>query len=95
MNKDTLVMLADKLMFTMDDKEYDTLLDEFEVILRQMDLIGNIPNINEVLPLVYINEFDNLECREDVCLEEMPIDDILRNSSSNLYNQVMVKKVVE
>lgn len=95
MDKDTLVMLADKLMFTMDDKEYDTLKEEFFVILKQMDLIGNIPNINEVKPLVYINEFDDLECREDEVMEELSCDEILQNSSSNLYNQVMIKKVVE
>ena len=35
MDKDTLKMLANKLMFTMDEREYDTLLDEFDTILKQ------------------------------------------------------------
>ena len=35
MDKDTLVMLANKLMFTMEDSEYDTLLDEFDTIIKQ------------------------------------------------------------
>ena len=35
MDKETLMMLANKLMFTMDDSEYDTLLDEFDTIIKQ------------------------------------------------------------
>ena len=30
-------MLANKLMFTMDEKEYDTLSEEFDTILKQMN----------------------------------------------------------
>ena len=37
MNKETLVMLANKLMFTMEDSEYDTLLAEFDTMIKQMD----------------------------------------------------------
>lgn len=95
MDKDTLKMLANKLMFTMDEREYDTLLDEFDTILKQMDLIGNIPNIKEVEPMVYPKMLDNVKLREDDVMEEMDLDDILVNSGSTLYNQVKLPKVVE
>ena len=95
MDKDTLKMLANKLMFTMDEREYDTLLDEFDTILKQMDLIGNIPNIKEVEPMVYQKRLDNVKLREDDVMEEMDLDDILVNSGSTLYNQVKLPKVVE
>ena len=95
MDKDTLKMLANKLMFTMDEREYDTLLDEFDTILKQMDLIGNIPNIKEVEPMVYPQRLDNVKLREDDVMEEMDLDDILVNSGSTLYNQVKLPKVVE
>lgn len=95
MDKDTLKMLANKLMFTMDEREYDTLLDEFDTILKQMDLIGNIPNIKEVEPMVYPKRLDNVKLREDDVMEEMELDDILVNSGSTLYNQVKLPKVVE
>lgn len=95
MDKDTLKMLANKLMFTMDEREYDTLLDEFDIILKQMDLIGNIPNIKEVEPMVYSKRLDNVKLREDDVMEEMELDDILVNSGSTLYNQVKLPKVVE
>lgn len=95
MDKETLVMLANKLMFTMDDREYDTLLDEFDVILKQMDLIGKIENINKVEPMSYPFLLDDVALREDEVVDELEIDEILSNSGSNLYNQVKLPKVVE
>ena len=95
MDKEELKKLAKKLMFTMDDAEYDTLSEEFEIILKQMDLIGKIENIDKVEPLVYPFELDNVCMREDEATEELEIDDILANSGSNLYNQVKLPKVVE
>lgn len=95
MDKKTLEVLASKLMFTMNEEEYDTLSDEFKVILKQMDLIGKIDGINEVEPLIYPFSLDNVMMREDKVVDEMNIDDILANSGDTLYNQVKVPKVVE
>lgn len=95
MDKEKLKILANKLLFTMDDSEYETLSEEFEIILKQMDLIGEIKDIDKVDPLIYPFPLDNVSMREDEVLEELEIDDILSNSGSNLYNQVKLPKVVE
>ena len=95
MDKKTLEVLAKKLMFTMDENEYATLSDEFETILKQMDLIGKIKGIDEVEPLIYPFPLDNVCMREDKVVDELLIDDILKNSGDTLYNQVKVPKVVE
>ena len=95
MDKEELKVLANKLMFTMDDKEYITLSEEFEIILKQMDLIGKIKNISDVEPLIYPFKLDNVCLREDEVCDELEIDDILANSGSTLYNQVKLPKVVE
>lgn len=95
MDKETLVMLANKLMFTMEDSEYDTLLDEFDIILKQMDLIGKIEGIENVEPMVYPFKLSDVCLREDEVSEELEIDEILINSGSTLYNQVKLPKVVE
>ena len=95
MNKETLKVLADKLMFTMEDTEYETLSKEFDVILSQLDLIGEIPNISEVEPMTYPFPVDSATLREDTVSEELEIDDILKNSGEVLYNQVKLPKVVE
>lgn len=95
MDKETLIELANKLMFTMKDSEYDTLLDEFDIIIKQMDLIGKIEGIDKVMPMVYPNELSDAVLREDEVIDSLEIDDILVNSGSNLYNQVKLPKVVE
>ena len=95
MDKESLVVLANNLMFTMDESEYDTLLEEFDIILKQMDLIGKIPDIENVEPLIYPIEKTFASLREDIVLEELPLEDILLNSGSTLYNQVKLPKVVE
>ena len=71
MDKETLVMLANKLMFTMDDSEYDTLLEEFDTILKQMDLIGKIDGIENVEPMVYPFELGDVCLREDEVVDEL------------------------
>ena len=95
MDKETLKMLANKLMFTMDDSEYDTLLEEFDVMIKQMDLIGKIDGIEKVEPMSYPFKLDDVCLRDDEVEDELEIDDILQNSGSNLYNQVKLPKVVE
>ena len=95
MNKDKLEMLASKLMFTMNDSEYETLSKEFETIIKQMDLICQIPNIENVEPMTYPFMLEDVSLREDLVVDELSIDDILVNSGCNLYNQVKLPKVVE
>lgn len=95
MDKETLVMLANKLMFTMEDSEYDTLLDEFDAMIKQMDLIGKIEGIENVEPMVYPFVLNDVCLRKDEVTEELEIDEILTNSGSTLYNQVKLPKVVE
>ena len=95
MDKNTLKILASKLMFTMDEEEYETLSDEFETILKQMELIGKIKDIDKVEPLIYPFPLENVTMREDDVKDELPLEDILANSSSTMYNQIKVPKVVE
>ncbi len=95
MDKEKLKVLANKLMFTMNDSEYETLSDEFETIIKQMELIGQIENISDVEPMIYPFELKGTVMREDEVNEELEIDDILANSGSTLYNQVKLPKVVE
>ena len=95
MDKDMLKVLANKLMFTMEDSEYDKLAEEFEIMIKQMDLIGEIKGIESVEPMSYPFPIDGVCLREDEVVDELAIDEILQNSGSTLYNQVKLPKVVE
>ncbi len=95
MDKDTLKMLANKLMFTMDEREYDTLLDEFDTILKQMDLIGNIPNIESVSPMTFPFKNMDVSLREDEVGDYLTVSEVLENAKHQVNDQVKVPKVVD
>lgn len=95
MTKERLKLLAEKLMFTMNEEEYDTLLNEFDIILKQMELIEKIDNINEVEPMTFPFPIEGVNLREDIVEDELPIEDILSNSENVKYNQIKLPKVVE
>ena len=95
--KEKLKKYANKLMFDMEDSQYSTLQEEFDTILKQMDLISNIPNISNVEPMFFPIINEDVELREDVVIEndELPVDEVLMNAKSVSKDQVKVPKVVE
>jgi len=93
--KENLKDYAKKLMFDMDESEYDTLLNEFDIILKQMDLIGNIKNINEVEPMSFPFIIDSKTLRPDVVTSAITVEDALSNVKERIGNEIKVPKVVE
>lgn len=93
--KELLEKYAEKLMFRMSDEEYNTLQNEFDIILKQMDLIGNIDGINEVEPMIFPFVTYEAELREDVIEDSLSIDEVLSNTKHQVRDQVKVPKVVE
>lgn len=85
---------ANKLMFDMDDSEYETLALEFEVILKQMDLIDKIDGIEKVEPMFFPNEDFSLRLRDDEDITVIDTKDALANAKDVLANQIKVPKVV-
>ena len=93
--KEKLKDYAHKLMFDMEDSEYETLQEEFSVILKQMDLIGNIPNINDVSPMTFPFVNDDVSLREDVVGDYLTTSEVLANAKHQINDQVKVPKVVD
>lgn len=95
--RDKLEEYAKKLMFEMKTHEYKTLEDEFEIILKQMDLIGNINDIDNVIPMTFPFdlELDDKCLREDEYYNEISFDDMKVNVKDYEDNMVKVPKVVE
>ena len=93
--KELLEKYAEKLMFRMSDAEYNTLQNEFDIILKQMDLIGNIDGINEVEPMIFPFVTYEVELREDVIEDSLSVDEVLSNTKHQVRDQVKVPKVVE
>ncbi len=93
--KEKLREYARKLMFEMNEDEYVTLESEFEVILKQMDLIGKIDGIKDYEPMTFPFTDYHTALREDVIGDNLPVEDVLKNVKQVNHNQVKVPKVVE
>ena len=93
--KEKLEEYASKLMFKMNDSEYETLQQEFEVILKQMDLIGKIKGIKDVEPMTFPFVNDGVNLREDIVKDALTTDEVLANVKQKDRDQVRVPKVVE
>ena len=91
---DELKRLANSLLFDMKDEEYKTLQEEFEVILTQMDLIGDIKDINNVEPMVFPYLIQGHELREDEPSDILSKEEVLLNPKETMMDMVKVKKVV-
>lgn len=95
--KDKLELYAKKLMFEMNDSEYETLMNEFEIILKQMEFIGNIKDIDKVSPMTFPFdlELDDSYLREDLSNNEICFEDMKVNVKEYENDMVKVPKVVE
>ena len=93
--KDMLKKYANLLMFDMNDEEYATLEDEFKIMLKQMDYIGQIEGIDKVEPMTFPFELENSYLREDEVGDYLTVDEVLSNTKQEVDNQVKVPKVVD
>lgn len=85
---------ADKLLIGLTEKENQMVLDEFEIIDKNIDLINEIPNIENVEPMTHA--LDNFECdfREDIVEDSVPIEDLLANCDDEDGSEVIVPRMV-
>lgn len=89
--------LAKRLMFKMNDEEYKTLENEFDIILKQMELIDKIDGLSEAIPMTFpfdLNLNDDY-LREDIYNNEIDFNDMVVNVKDYDDNRVKVPKVVE
>lgn len=93
--KEKLKNYANKLMFDMNDDEYETLLKEFDVISKYMDLFGEIENIESVEPMTFPFELDSVALRNDKDSRNIEIEDALSNTGSKKGREISVPKVVD
>ena len=94
MNKEELKKYAKNLEFDMKEEEYETLINEFNILFKQMDLLGNIEGINNYEPMDFPFALDDSYLREDNVNMNIPREDVLSNSKDVKDNCVKSPKVV-
>ena len=93
--KENLKKYADKLMFDMKDSEYEILLNEFDTILKNMELIYDIDNIDNVEPMHFPYELDEVILRDDKITYNIPSNEVTQNAKEVINGQVKIPKVVD
>ncbi|HIS17676.1 MAG TPA: aspartyl/glutamyl-tRNA amidotransferase subunit C [Candidatus Coprovivens excrementavium] len=85
---------ADKLLIGLTEEENKMVLDEFDIIDKNLDLVNQIPNISEVEPMTHALDDFKFELREDIVEASVPIEDLLRNSDDTEGDEIVVPRVV-
>ncbi len=86
---------ADNLLIGLTPKENKLVLDEFEVIDKNCDIVNSIPNIGEVEPMTQC--LDNFEStfREDTPEKSDSIEDLLANCEDVKNREIELPRVVK
>lgn len=92
--KEVLVDAANRLLFTMSDEQYDTLQDEFKTLIKQMGMIGEIPDLDKYEPMTFPFDCETSFLREDTPDEALSREDALKNAGNKQDNQIKLPKVV-
>lgn len=85
---------ANRLLFDLSAQEYQTLYGEFDILLKQMRLIGNVEGVDEVEPMTFPFECTTSFLREDEPEEPLSKEDALRNAGNVQDGQIKLPKVV-
>ena len=85
---------ADKLLIGLTDEENESVLKEFDIIEANMQIIANIPNIENIEPMTHALDDFSYELREDIATESISIKDALSNCDVTDDREVAVPKVV-
>lgn len=94
-SKEKLKDYGEKLMFRLEEEQYETLETEFDVILEQMKLIEQLDGIEQVEPMTFPFECKDATFREDVVGDTITPTVALANAKDTKGNEIRVPKVVE
>ena len=94
-NIDVLKDAAKRLLFDMSNSEYETLLKEFDIVTKQMNIIGSNSAIEEYEPMSFPFECSTSYLREDIPEEPLSREEALRNSKRKIGGQIKLPKVVQ
>ena len=94
-SKEVLQLTANKLMFDLTDEQYERLEKEFEVLIKHMNIIGEIEGVDDAEPMSFPFDVTNSYLREDVAEKPLDRKEALKNAQDVVDGQISVPKVVK
>ena len=85
---------ADKLMIGLTEEENKMVLEEFDIIDSNIDIINELDGIENVEPMTHCLDDFEYCLREDEVEEAVPIEELLQNCDDATETEVRVPKVV-
>ena len=85
---------ADKLLIGLTAEENQMVLDEFDIIDKEIDVINEIEGIENVEPMTHCLDDFEYVLREDEVEESVPIEDLLLNCDDTSGSEVRVPRMV-
>ena len=94
MKKEDLKVLANNLMFDLNDEEVEDISKEFDKLDKMLAFFDEI-DTNNVKEMVYPFEDETSFLREDEVSNVLSQDDALKNAAKVISGHVVVPKVVK
>lgn len=94
-SKEEIIKYADKLLIGLTDEEANMLLDEFNIIDKNIDQINEIEGLSEIEPAFMPFNLYTATLREDKVEESVDVDVALSNTKDKLGREIRVPKVVD
>ena len=85
---------AKKLLIELTREENKMVLEEFDYIDENINLINQIDNISSVEPMTHALDDFSCELRKDEVEPSIPIEDLLKNADDTDGREIEVVKVV-
>jgi aspartyl/glutamyl-tRNA(Asn/Gln) amidotransferase C subunit len=93
-NRPLLIDASSRLLFTMTDEQYDLLIEEFDILLKQMSLIGKIEGVDSLAPMTFPLPVSITSMRDDLEQPTLTQAETVQNASRHLDGQMQLPKVV-
>ena len=87
--------LADKLLIGLTEEENKMVLDEFDVIDKNCDIVTTIEGIENVEPMTHALDDFEVVLREDEAEESVNIEELLQNCDKTDGCEIELPKVVQ
>ena len=94
-SKEILKNTANTMMFDITDEECELLVKEFEIVIKQMELIGDIEGVDQAERMAFPFDISNDYLREDIPTTPLNKEDVLKNAPEVKDGQIRLPKVVK
>ena len=94
MNKEEVKVLANNLMFEVDDKEADDIVSDFELLEKMLNFFEEI-DTDGVEEMIYPFEDETSYFREDEVTNVLSQKDALSNATKVISGHVVVPRVLK